>query len=142
MSKEILHSRYNHLLKQLQNLDHASDALYKKGFISLGEKEDVRSVSTEGEKKDILCDFLTVKGVSLLVKVSEALTIEQKGQCGASGSGSVVVVTTSSSTSSSTGSSGASGDRDFEGERGGDGRREESGGVPHRPEEDGYFGGK
>lgn len=138
MSKEttdhasrILHSRYNHLLKQLRDFDRASDALFKKGFLSVCEKREIQTISTEMGKAEILCNFLTAKGASLLVNISEALTIEQKRQCGEEqcgedlGSGTVVVTTSSSSSSSTetSVSSTASGGQDFEA---GSGRRERS----------------
>lgn len=120
MSKEtttnfstILHSRYNHLLQPLRDLDRAAESLCDKGFLSPNDKREVQAVLTEERKKRVLCGFLTGKGVSLLVQISEALTVEEKRQHGDS-SGS----TSSSSCTSSTETSGGSGDCEGGRERG------------------------
>lgn len=125
-SATILHSRYNHLLKPLRSLDQAAESLCDKSLLSASEKWQVEAVGTEEGKRNLLCGFLTGKGVSLLVQISEALTVEDRRQYGNSGSSSDA--NSSSCTSSTETSANSGGSEDYEGgwERG-RGKEEEGG---------------
>lgn len=112
------------MLHPLKSADHASEALYEKGFLSYNEKLEIQATLTEELKKKALCNFLTAKGPSFLLKISEILSLKQCSK----ESGSGVVTTSSSSSSSSTeasvSSSGGSGDGEGEGGHRGRGKEE------------------
>lgn len=133
-TNHILHARYNHLLSHIRSVDGTSETLYEMGFISSGERAEVLAVLPEEGKRNALCNILTAKGASSLVKVSEVLSAEDQKQVdtGIEARKDFNAVTTlsssSSSSSSSTGTTVSSGGyRDnFEGrEEGGRWREEE-----------------
>lgn len=107
------------MLHPLKSADYTSEVLYKKGFLSSGEKMEIQATLTKELKKRTLCNFLTAKGASSLLKISEILSLEYQMQCNRE-SGSDVITTSSSSASSSSteasvSSSGGSGDGEGEG---------------------------